>query len=111
LAKELMESYRISRRRVCRLLELWPRTMRYEFIKDDQELLRMRLKDLAATRVRNGYRRLQVLLCREGWEINHKRVLRIYREEGLNLRAKRPRRRVVAKNREQRAAAVAAYEN
>ncbi len=71
----------------------------------------MRLRDLAATRVRYGYRRLHVLLRREGWEINHKRVLRIYREEGLNLRTKRPRRRVAAKNREERAAATAVNEN
>ena len=45
----------------------------------------MRLKEIAQTRVRYGYRRIHVLLRREGWEINHKRVYRLYREEGLNL--------------------------
>lgn len=71
----------------------------------------MRLRDLAATRVRYGYRRLHVLLRREGWPINHKRVLRLYRDEGLNLRVKRPRRRVAAKHREDRPAARIRNEN
>jgi hypothetical protein len=45
LAKDLMESYRVSRRRACRIVELWPRTMRYESVKDPQDGLRIRLKD------------------------------------------------------------------
>jgi len=53
----------------------------------------MRLKELAAVRVRYGYRRLHVLLQREGWPINHKRVYRLYCEEGLQMRTKTPRRR------------------
>ena len=44
----------------------------------------MRLKDLAAARVRYGYRRLHVLLMREGWVINHKRVYQLYKQEGLS---------------------------
>ncbi len=54
----------------------------------------VRLRDLAATRVRYGYRRLHVLLEREGWKVNHKRVYRLYREEGLGIRVKRQRKRV-----------------
>jgi putative transposase len=65
--------------------------------------LRERIKDIAATRVRYGYRRIHVLLRREGWQVNHKRVRRLYREEGLNLRAKRPRRHVTAARRLERA--------
>lgn len=61
--------------------------------------MRQRIKDIAAIRVRYGYRRIHVLLRREGWLINAKRVLRLYREEGLNLRAKRPRRHVTAARR------------
>jgi putative transposase len=56
----------------------------------------MRLRDRAAARVRYGYRRLHVLLQREGWRVNHKRVYRLYRLEGLGLRLKRTRKRVSA---------------
>lgn len=50
------------------------------------------MKDLAATRIHFGSRRLHELLRREGWKVNHKRVYRLYREEGLALRRKTPRR-------------------
>jgi len=53
----------------------------------------MRIKEIAATRVRYGYKRIHVLLRREGWQINHKRVHRLYCEEGLNLRVKHKRKR------------------
>lgn len=65
----------------------------------------MRINDIAKTRVRYGYKRIHVLLCREGWQINHKRVYRLYREEGLTLRSKRPKRRVAAAHRVLRDAA------
>ena len=61
---------------------------------DDQAPLRLRLRDLAATRVRYGYRRLHVLLQREGWRVNHKRVYRLYRLEGLSLRRKARKKRL-----------------
>ena len=67
-----------------------------------------RIKEICQTRVRYGYRRVHVLLRREGWEINHKRTYRIYKELGLQLRNKTPKRRVKAKLREDRATAVAA---
>ncbi len=60
----------------------------------------MRICEIAATRVRYGYRCIHVLLCREGWGINHKRVYRLYKEEGLLLRSKRPKRIVSAMHRE-----------
>ena len=71
-------------------------THRYQSVIDPQDLLRIRLKDLAKTRVSYGYRRLHILLLREGWQINHKRVYRIYRQEGLTLKNKRPKRRFVS---------------
>lgn len=66
----------------------------------------MRLKELAAVRIGYGFRRLHILLQREGWIINHKRVCRIYRDEGLGLRKKLPRRRVACQKRELRPTAV-----
>ena len=56
--------------------------------------MRARLRELAASRVRYGYRRLHVLLQREGWPVNHKRVLRLYRLEGLTLRRKARKKRL-----------------
>lgn len=53
----------------------------------------MRIKEIASVRVRYGYKRIHVLLQREGWHINHKRIYRLYCEEGLNLRKKRPKKR------------------
>ena len=63
-------------------------SQRYRSRGDPQVALRMRLKDLAASRVRYGYRRLHVLLRREGWAVNHKRVHRLYAKEGLSIRTK-----------------------
>jgi len=70
----------------------------------------MRLKELAAARVGYGYRRLHVLLRREGWRVNHKRVYRLYRQECLGLRRKPPRRRVACVKREMRPTAEAKNE-
>jgi len=61
---------------------------RYRSRRDAQTELRLRLRDLAASRVRYGYRRLTVLLRREGWHVNTKRIYRLYREEGLQVRIK-----------------------
>jgi putative transposase len=61
---------------------------RYVSTAKDQSALKLRLRDLAAARVRYGYRRLHVLLSREGWQVNHKRVYRLYRLQGLSLRLK-----------------------
>jgi putative transposase len=89
----------VSERRGCKALRFHRRTHRYKSIRDDQVPLRKRIKEIAETRVRYGYRRIHVLLRREGWAVNVKRVHRLYRLEGLNLRAKRPRRHVMAARR------------
>ena len=62
----------------------------------------MRMKEIAAVRIRYGFWRVYILLRREGFKDNHKRVYRIYKEEGLNLRTKRPRRSKASANRMER---------
>ena len=54
----------------------------------------MRIKEIAAVRIRYGYKRIHILLRREGWKVNHKRVYRLYREEGLNLRCETRRKHI-----------------
>ena len=79
---------------------------RYWSIADEQAALRIRLRDLAQARVSHGYRRLHILLQREDWKVNHKRVYRLYRLEGLGMRPKKPRRHVTACRRMERSAAT-----
>jgi putative transposase len=67
-------------------------TLRYQSRKVFDEVLRRRLRELAGTYVRYGYRRLTVLLRREGWKVNAKRIYRLYREEELIVRTKQRRK-------------------
>ena len=90
----LRVGFRVSERRACRVIPLARSSHRYRSQAKDQSALRIRLRDLALSRVRYGYRRLQVLLQREGWRVNHKRVYRLYRLEGLSLRLKSRKKRV-----------------
>jgi putative transposase len=86
--------YEISERHACRLVGLGRSTCRYRIRKAERDVaLRVRLKELAAKRMRFGYRRLTAMLVREGVTANHKRVYRLYREEGLAMRM-RSRRRI-----------------
>src|SRR5271154_5476461 len=80
-------------RRVARLIPIERMTLRYEHYRDPQEALRIRLRELAGSRVRYGYRRLTVMLKREGWEVNAKRIYRLYTEEGLIVRTQKRRER------------------
>jgi putative transposase len=82
------------------LLRMSSSVYRYKSRARDSSVLRMRIKEIAATRVHYGYRRVHVLLQREGFEDNHKRVYRLYREEGLSLRLKRPKRNKSARLRQ-----------
>jgi putative transposase len=84
--------YEMSERHACRLLGLGRSTHRYRARKGRDAALRMRLKELAARRMRFGYRRLTAMLLREGMPTNHKRVYRLYREEGLAMRTRQRRR-------------------
>jgi putative transposase len=85
--------YEVSERHACRLLGLGRSTHRYRAGKAERDsTLRARLKELAAKRMRFGYRRLTALLVREGMAVNHKRIYRLYREEGLAMRIRQRRR-------------------
>jgi len=87
-------AYEVSERRACAVVSLRRSTYRYQSVAAEQAALRIRIRDLAAARVSYGYRRIHVLLQREGWRVNHKRVYRLYRLEGLLMRPKKPRRHV-----------------
>jgi putative transposase len=98
----LEESYRVSERRACKVVVLDRSTHRFKSRRKDNLPLRMRIREIAETRVRYGYLRIHILLRREGWRVNKKRVHRIYREEGLNLRRWRPRRHTSGSHRVER---------
>jgi putative transposase len=88
-----MQQYEMSERHACRLMSLARSTHRYRARKAGRDReLRQRLKELAARRMRFGYRRLTAILVSEGLEVNHKRVYRLYREEGLAMRIRQRRR-------------------
>ena len=93
LVERLQVSYAVSERRACRVLCVPRASCRYQSVRDERAALRIRLRDLAGSRIRYGYRRLHVLLRREGWMVNHKLVYRLYVEESLILRRKGPKRR------------------
>lgn len=82
----------------------------YRSRRAGQAQLIQRIKEIAATRVRYGYRRIHVLLRRESWLVNAKGVYRLYREIGLQLRNKTPKRRVKAKLRDDRRPATRSNE-
>ncbi|MDR7222762.1 putative transposase [Aminobacter aminovorans] len=98
--------WNVSIRRACRVLEFDTSTYHYKTRSRDQAGIDARSKDICTTRVRYGYRRVHVMLTREGWDFNMKRTYRIYRELGLQLRNKTPKGRVKAKPRDDRQPAV-----
>ena len=100
----------MSARRACAVLKAGRSSYHYRSRRASQAALRKRIREIAETRVRYGYRRIHVLLRREGWRVNAKRVYRLYCEEGLQLRNKTPKRRVSAKLREDRCPAAAPNE-
>jgi putative transposase len=90
-----MEQKSYSQRRACRLVGLHPKTHRYVATRSDDTVLRSKLKELASQRRRFGYRRLGLLLARQGIRINHKKVYRLYREERLSVRKRGGRKRAL----------------
>jgi putative transposase len=84
-----------SQRRACGLVGLDPKTYRYASRRPDDAAVRARLKELALERRRFGYRRLHILLRREGLELNHKKLFRLYREERLTVKKRGGRKRAL----------------
>jgi len=93
-----MEWFEISARRACGLMGTPRASFYYRSCAPDRSALKMRLKDLAMTRIRFGYIRLTALLKREGWPIGKKLVYRLYREMGLAMRS-RKRRKMASQSR------------
>jgi putative transposase len=80
--------FALSGRRAAGLMNITRKTLVYRCRRPSQDALRMLLRELAASRVRFGYRRPTVILRREGWRVNPKRICRLYTEDGLTLRTK-----------------------
>lgn len=93
VVRHYQDVFEVSERRACRAMGFGRASHRYQSRRDPEVELRMRLKELAESRVRYGYRRLHILLQREGWHVNHKRLYRLYSEEGLSIRTRSPKRR------------------
>jgi len=93
MVTEVMTTQGLSQRRACGLIGITRRTFRRAPGEDRNRLLRQRLRELAEERRRWGCPLLYQMLRREGWRANHKRVERLYREEGLSLRRRRRRRK------------------
>ena len=93
LAEWAQQAHDLSQRRVAGLIPVDRATLRYEHHRDPQDALRVRLRELAGSRVRYGYRRLTVMLKREGWNVNAKRIYRLYIAEGLIVRTQTRKQR------------------
>ena len=98
----MVDAYRCSKRRAVSLVGVSRSYFYYRPHPRDDRAERARIREIAETRVRYGMWRIHILMRREGWVINHKKTHRIYCEVGLNLRRKRPRRRVAAAHRMER---------
>ncbi|RAM61156.1 transposase [Herbaspirillum rubrisubalbicans] len=105
--EELRNRYQASLTQTCALFKMSRSLYAYQSKARDATPLVMRIKEITATRVHYGYRRVHVMLKREGWPDNHKRVYRLYQAEGLSLRLKRPKRNKSARLRQPKQIATA----
>lgn len=102
----MLADWGVSIRRACKVLPVDTSTYHYKSHRADPAMLKKRIKEICETHVRYGYRRVYYILRRDGWLVNMKKVYRLYRELGLQLRNKTPKRRVKAKLREDRTTAA-----
>jgi len=98
----VMSSHGYSERRACRVTAQHRSTQRKPSTRDPRTEVRRRMHEIVATRIRYGYRRVHVMLKPEGWQVGRNVVYRLYREEGLVLRTKQPRRRKMLVHRQAR---------
>ncbi|WP_315727959.1 MULTISPECIES: IS3 family transposase [unclassified Bradyrhizobium] len=110
LVDEVCDEWQVSIRRACEALEFDRSTYHYRSHRSDQAALEQRIREICHVRVRYGYRRVHVVLRREGWRHGQNKTRRIYRELGLQLRNKTPKRRVRAKLRDDRKPATRSNE-
>jgi transposase InsO family protein len=103
IVDHLKASYRVSERRACGLVRQARTVYHYRSRRDPRTEVRQRMRELAAARVRYGYRKIRVLLQREGFALSKKVVYRLYREEGLSLRYRASRKRRMQTTRPMRA--------
>lgn len=93
--RELIDAHGFSQRKACRLLTFDRSVGRYKPKPKDDESLRSKIVSIAHERKRFGYRRIQIMLKREGLKVNHKRVYRLYKETGLKVRRRGGRKRAL----------------
>lgn len=98
----VVSSHGYSERRACQVTRQHRSTQRKPSRRDLRTAIRQRMHEIVATRIRYGYRRVHVMLKREGWQVGRNVVYRLYREEDLTLRTKQPRRRKMVVHRQAR---------
>ena len=95
----LCDAYEVSQRRACHVLKVDRSSVRYQSLRPSDETLRDAINRVAKERRRFGYRRIQVMLEREGIHVNHKKLWRLYREEKLQVRKRGGRKRALGTRR------------
>ncbi len=95
----LQPNYKVSERRACTTFQADRSSVRYKSVRPDDAELRKAMKQVALERRRFGYRRVHIMLQRQGWQVNHKKIKRLYREENLMVRKHGGRKRALGTRR------------
>lgn len=93
------KEHEVSQRRACSVLGVDRSSVRYRSVRPDDAELRRAMRKVAAERRRFGYRRVHVMLARQGWQVNQKKLRRLYREEKLQVRKRGGRKRALGTRR------------
>ena len=95
----LQTNHGVSERRACATLQIDRSSVRYKSIRSDDAELHQAMRQIAKERRRFGYRRVHIMLERQGWHVNHKKIRRLYREEKLAVRKRGGRKRALGTRR------------